>query len=181
VRRGEFDALDQAIVRLLQENGRRANSDIARELSVTEATIRARLAQLLDDGWIEIVAVPTAKTLTPKLSATLRISTRPADMEAVAETLATYPEIRYVAISDRFEILLEAYFRDRHHMYEFIVQHITPLPSVTRVATSVVLRILKYTHEWDLTAQSVENGEGAHVASSPATGGGSRSRRTTTS
>src|SRR3954453_21303379 len=48
----ELDVLDRQIIRILQKTGRKTNTDIARELSVTETTVRKRIAQLVDDDMI---------------------------------------------------------------------------------------------------------------------------------
>lgn len=153
MRRGELDALDDAIVRLLQQDGRASNSQMAKELSVSEATVRNRISRLLDEGWMQVMAVPSAKTLTPKLSAHLRVVAEPKAVAPVAERLAECREIRYVAISDRMEVLLEGYFRDQNQMYAFVTEQISPLPGVQRVSATVVIRLLKYTHDWELSAQ----------------------------
>src|SRR5215212_3641837 len=52
-----LDELDKRIIRLLQRNARVPNTEIGRELDVTETTIRNRVSRLLDEGLIEIVAV----------------------------------------------------------------------------------------------------------------------------
>jgi DNA-binding Lrp family transcriptional regulator len=59
----ELDVLDRQIIRILQKTGRKTNTDIARKLSVTETTVRKRIAQLMDDDMINIVAVPTPKAV----------------------------------------------------------------------------------------------------------------------
>jgi Lrp/AsnC family transcriptional regulator for asnA, asnC and gidA len=154
MRRGEFDELDDGIVRLLQQDGRASNSQMAKRLSVNEATVRNRIARLLAEGWIQVMAVPGAKTLTPKLSAHLRVVVDPQSVAPVAERLAQSREIRYVAISDRMEVLLEGYFKDQYQMYKFITEEINPLSGVQRVSATVVIRLLKYSHDWEFSGQS---------------------------
>jgi Lrp/AsnC family transcriptional regulator for asnA, asnC and gidA len=56
-----LDQLDRDIIRLLQQNGRRSNTEMARTLSVTETTIRNRVTRLVDEELINIVAVPTPR------------------------------------------------------------------------------------------------------------------------
>ena len=50
----QLDELDKDIIRILQENGRIPNVDIARRLGVAEGTIRKRLERLLNEGWIRL-------------------------------------------------------------------------------------------------------------------------------
>jgi Lrp/AsnC family transcriptional regulator for asnA, asnC and gidA len=52
---------------LLQMDGRASNAKIAREVGVTEGTVRRRLGKLLEDDFIEIMAVPTWRSwVTPQ-------------------------------------------------------------------------------------------------------------------
>jgi Lrp/AsnC family transcriptional regulator, regulator for asnA, asnC and gidA len=51
-----MDALDFGIVRELQDDGRRAFREIARNLSVPEATVRTRVKRLQDQGVLQILA-----------------------------------------------------------------------------------------------------------------------------
>ncbi len=67
-----LDDLDRGIIRILQRDGRTPNTDVARALDVTETTIRNRVTRLLDDGLIEIVAVPTPKAVGLTMSAIIR-------------------------------------------------------------------------------------------------------------
>src|SRR5579885_2255980 len=53
----DLDEIDLRIVQLLQENGRRSNSDIARQIGVSEPTVRKRIERLVQDRIIKVVAV----------------------------------------------------------------------------------------------------------------------------
>ncbi len=56
-RKKKLDSIDTGMISLLQKNGRLTNTEIARELNVSEATVRIRLKRLLDEEYIQIVAV----------------------------------------------------------------------------------------------------------------------------
>lgn len=47
-----MDAKDWAIIEILRQNARTTNSDIGRELNVSEGTIRKRIQKMLDEGVI---------------------------------------------------------------------------------------------------------------------------------
>ena len=53
----ELDAVDTGIVEILRENGRATNQEIAERLSVTPATISARLKRLEESKALRVVAV----------------------------------------------------------------------------------------------------------------------------
>ena len=53
-----MDQLDRRIINLLQMDGRASNAALARELEVSEGTIRRRVRRLIQEGLIRITAVP---------------------------------------------------------------------------------------------------------------------------
>lgn len=48
-----MDEKDWAIIEILRKNARTSNSDIGRELNVSEGTVRKRIQKLMDDGTIK--------------------------------------------------------------------------------------------------------------------------------
>ncbi len=88
------DALDRSIIKMLQGNGRLGNSEIARALDTTETTVRKRIARLIDERLMSIVAVPTPEAAGAQLSAIIGISVALPALHEVAEALRTYPEVR---------------------------------------------------------------------------------------
>src|SRR5690554_6000402 len=91
-----LDDIDRQIVRMLQTDGRMPNTEIGRALGLTETTIRKRIARLLEEGLIEIVAVPMGGIFGMTTSAIFGVSVELDRLQALAEQLAGYPEVRYV-------------------------------------------------------------------------------------
>ncbi len=82
-----LDEMDKRIVRVLQKNARTPNTEIARALGVTETTIRNRVARLLDEKQIGVVAVVNPEATEATISAFLEISLHPKNLDAVVEKL----------------------------------------------------------------------------------------------
>src|SRR5690349_16782757 len=113
-RRGDspYDELDRRIVCLLEEDGRRPNIEIAEALGVTEATVRKRVARMIEEDLIKIVAVPDPEALGMKTSAIIGISVTLDSLKSVAEALIALPETRYVGYSTgQYDLITEAFFR----------------------------------------------------------------------
>ena len=147
----ELDTLDKQIIRILQKTGRKTNTDIARELSVTETTVRKRIAQLLDDGMINIVAVPTPKAVGGNVSAIIGLSVDLRTIRSVSEQVRNFPEVRYVGMSaGRYDIMLEAFFRDQEHVLEFVTEKLGAMQGITNIETSLILKIAKFSYEWEM-------------------------------
>ena len=58
-----MDELDRKIIIILEKDGRAANATIAREVGVSEGTVRRRLKRLIGDEIIKVVAFPDPKAL----------------------------------------------------------------------------------------------------------------------
>ena len=53
-----MDELDRQIITILEKDGRAANATIAREVGVSEGTVRRRLKRLIGDEIIKVMAFP---------------------------------------------------------------------------------------------------------------------------
>jgi Lrp/AsnC family transcriptional regulator for asnA, asnC and gidA len=148
---GPLDATDREILRVLQRNGRKSNTEIGRALGLTETTIRKRIARLVDEDLVNIVAVPTPRAVGSTLSAISGVSVELTELDRVSQTLAKAPEVRYLGLSTgRYDIILEAFFSDSEHLLAFVSQRLGALPGVSGVETSIVLRVDKFSYEWEL-------------------------------
>jgi Lrp/AsnC family transcriptional regulator for asnA, asnC and gidA len=52
-----MDRIDKKIIDILQYDGRASNAAIARDVGVSEGTVRRRLKKLIDDDYIKVVAI----------------------------------------------------------------------------------------------------------------------------
>ena len=149
--RGPVDEVDREIIRLLQRDGRTSNTDIARALEVTETTIRKRIARLIDEDLVNVVAVPTPRAVGMTLSAIIGISVQLPGLQAVSERLVAYPEVRYVGIATgRYDFIVESFFNDHEHLLEFVSRKLGALKGVTGAETSLILKVAKFSYEWEI-------------------------------
>ena len=94
-----MDELDRKIIALLQLDGRASNAKIAREVGVSEGTVRRRLRRLVKDDMVKVVAVPNLEKLGYATTALIGISTGPGKSDTVADAIAAMEEAHYVAIT----------------------------------------------------------------------------------
>jgi len=94
-----MDKLDRRIIELLQLDGRAPNAKVARELGVSEATVRRRLSRLIQQDVLRITAVPNLEKLGYGTTALIRVQTSPGKSDAVAEALATLEEVEYSVVT----------------------------------------------------------------------------------
>lgn len=152
--RAGLDDLDLGIVSILQADGRTSNREVGRKLGVSEATVRNRISRLLSEDLIEIVAVPTPRAVGMTLSAIIGVSVSLRSLEDVLAQLVTKSEVRYVGIATgRYEIIIEAFFRDQEHLLEFLTKEVGHMEGVTRVESSLILRVAKFSYEWEIPVE----------------------------
>jgi len=84
----DLDAIDLAIVRLLQDQGRTTNAHIARTLGVSEPTVRKRIDRLMADEIIKVVAVLNPRKTGYATDVLVGISVEPGSLLTVGEALS---------------------------------------------------------------------------------------------
>jgi Lrp/AsnC family transcriptional regulator, regulator for asnA, asnC and gidA len=146
-----LDELDKRVIRLLQDDGRMPNTEIARELRVSETTVRKRITQLVSRGLINIVAVPTPRAVGMNLSAIIGISILLPYMREISDQLKRQREVRYCGVSTgRYDIIVEAFFFDQQHFLDFISNRLGRMKGITGLETSIILDVVKFSYEWEI-------------------------------
>jgi Lrp/AsnC family transcriptional regulator for asnA, asnC and gidA len=151
----EIDNLDRQIIDRLAQDARISNRAIARELAVTEGTIRTRIKRLLDEKIIRITAIANVDRLTKPLVALLWIDVEhSADVPHVGATLATQPQISYVAtMLGRCDVLAVALVEDGDQLIAYIHQTIDRIRGVHQVRYTLVHQFIKHDYRWTMIMQ----------------------------
>lgn len=142
------DDSDKKIITELQADGRRSYTAIAAAVGLSEAAVRQRVKNLIDEGVIQIVAVTDPLRLGFGLVAflALRVS---GDIRQVADTLAEIEEIDYVVLAaGRFDIICEVVCEDNSHLVRLLNEQIRTIPGVSETETFISLGLHKQTYTW---------------------------------
>ncbi len=147
----DLDAIDIAIVRLLQEQGRTTNAHIARQLGVSEPTIRKRIDRLVQDEIIKVVAVLNPRKTGYQTDVLVGIRVQPGSLLVVGEALSRVEEVVYLGYTTgRHDILVEMLFRDDDALFEFLNGRLPSLGPIVSTETYHVLRTGKINYDWKL-------------------------------
>jgi Lrp/AsnC family transcriptional regulator, regulator for asnA, asnC and gidA len=145
----ELDSVDEQILGLLGEEGRRSNRELARIIGVTEGTIRARIRRLLADNVMQIVAGVNPEWKGYKIDASFSLRVEFQRAREIAERLVTYPEIRFVALTTGADdIRFTVMFKSHEHFSEFLTVELAAIPGILQVRTSMAMTVLKHTYDW---------------------------------
>ena len=144
-----LDPMDLKIIRILQKDGRTANTDIARQLGVSESTIRNRITRLIDHEVIQIVAVADPFKLGLDVSAMIKIHADVKRVDAVAEALSKIDEVWYVTLATGRGIFdIEVYVKNIQELHVLLEKKIWPIEGVYNTETSVVMSYIKRDYSW---------------------------------
>ncbi|GAB4543445.1 MAG: Lrp/AsnC family transcriptional regulator [Anaerolineae bacterium] len=144
-----LDALDQALIRYLNQNARMSSARIARELNVAERTIRHRIARLIERDIIRPVAVVNPSAFGYDLAVDIFCDLDGVEHTQVIEAIATMPEVAYVAYSTGDQdISIQALFKNTDDLHHFLTQKLHHIPGIRRTRTVLVPRVVKDTYQW---------------------------------
>ena len=151
MRRHAIDKIDTGIISHLQQDGRRAFTSIAKDLGISEASVRQRVARLLRSGVIQIVAVSNPLDLG-LIWAQVNLRVAGNRIEAVAEEMAKLRQVDYVGIcAGNFDIVAGVVAHDREELMDLLVNQIRTIPGVNQAEFLLTLKVLKDNYDWPAT------------------------------
>lgn len=145
-----LDELDRAILRLLREDGRRSNADIAREVGVSQPTVRQRLDRIIDSGAAYVTVRVNPAAIGFPVDAVLCIKVSGRNVREVGEQLAAMENVAYVGyLIGSHDIQVEAFLRDNDHLFHFATEEVSAIEGVVSVETWMVMRTEKFNYKWE--------------------------------
>jgi DNA-binding Lrp family transcriptional regulator len=138
-----MDELDSALVRLLQEDGRRTNRDLARELGIAPSTCLERVRQLRESGTLtgfraEVDLPSVGRGLQAMIAVRIRPPTR-ASIDQFKSFVLRMPEVIAVfVLTGPEDFLLHVAVRDIEHLNAVVLDKLTERPELADVRTSVI-------------------------------------------
>ncbi len=139
-----MDELDRKIIGILQLDGRASNAKIARQLGVSEGTIRRRLKRLIEDEAIQVVALPEPSKLGYNTEAIVGIQVDPGKLESVADELGRVPETLNVSVTTgAFDIFAWVALPSPEQLHSFLLSTVGKIDGVKRSETFVTLSVKK--------------------------------------
>jgi len=144
-----IDGIDCEIIRLLQKDGRIANTEIAKKTGISEATVRSRLDRLVKEHYIQIVAVSNPMKLGFKIVGNIRIYVEIKKMDQIIKKLQKLKPLWFIVQSTGGTgIETEFVVRDMDELNELIFENINRIDGVIRTETSLFLKYIKRQYDW---------------------------------
>ena len=145
----EVSALDKRIIEHLQQDGRRPFTQIAADLGVSEAAVRARTNRLVERGILQVVGVTDPLKLGFQQQAMIGVRCESNRLLEVADAVSAFPEVDYVVITaGPFDLLIEVVCEDNEALLQFLTERLRAVQGVRETETFVYLRMVKQTYQW---------------------------------
>jgi Lrp/AsnC family transcriptional regulator for asnA, asnC and gidA len=144
----ELDEIDTRIIDLLRLDGRLAYRAIARELDLTEATVRARIRRLEDSDTMRVVAVTDIRAAGYDMLLAIGVQVENRAPREVATDLAAFPEVFSVnAVVGTYDVEILVVAENPDSLAQ-LLERLAALPGVRRLTPALAVDVLKNQPDW---------------------------------
>lgn len=139
-----FDQADRAILEVLKDDGRESFQRIADRLGLNESSVRRRFERLRASRCVDIVTLVQSAALGMGAETFLTVKVSPDRLDAVAQQLARYPFVRYLAaLLDDNALLCEVITTSVDDLFSFVTDSLAHLDGVEGWSANMELLFLK--------------------------------------
>ena len=135
------DAMDWDIIKTLSA-GNLANTELAKQLKVSESTIRQRVKRLQDSDILKICALRDPNRLENQQLAMVAVSVAEASLlDAKAREIGALEHVLSTAIvSGQYDIMIEVLVDSNNGLISFLTEELSTIDGLTRTETFLLLR-----------------------------------------
>ena len=140
-----LDDIDEKIISMLQDDGRRSYSEIADAAERTEVTIRRRVKRLIDEGYIKkFTVILDPMKMGRKIRAIIRVKTVMKEATVISKKVQHFSEVDEAYFLDgACGIMLKVTVDDLANLREFLELKLGKVPGVGEIETCIVLEDIK--------------------------------------
>lgn len=154
-RRNRIDSTDSKIISILQKDGRASNTDIARELNISEATARGRIKRLIDEEYIQIVAVANPFRTGFEIAGDLYINVDMKRIDSVIGELQKIRELWYIVMTTgETNINAEFIVKSLDELHDLVYNRLSRIDGILKVETAIIMKYIKRNYEFGTAAGS---------------------------
>lgn len=157
----ELDDTDKAILTELQADSSISNVELARRISLSPPAVHARIKSLEERGYVrQYAAILDREKVGYDMLCLVNVTLQMHNMENInlfRDAINQMPEVlECYFITGEFDYLLKVAVRSRKELERFLMEKLTPIPGIARIATSIVLTEIKFTTSLDLSSEDDE-------------------------
>ncbi|MDF1691469.1 MAG: Lrp/AsnC family transcriptional regulator [Zhongshania sp.] len=145
----KLDNIDRKILRELQNNGKLANTELAKKVNLSPSPCLTRVKRLEAEGTIrQYVALLDPQQLDLRLNVFVFISLKAQSRQALKDfeaRVCAYDEVMecYLMTGDA-DYLIRLAMTDMESLERFIVENLSPMPEIEKIRSSFALKQVRY-------------------------------------
>jgi len=137
-----MDKLDARLMSELAKDPRQSNIELARELGVSEKTVRRRITNLVEQRIISWAVVPDFKKLGYGVRVFIGLEVDIPHIDKITLSLANHPNVDFIALcTGSFDILFGAWFTSSDSMADFVKSYLSQITGIRKSQTHVALEV----------------------------------------
>jgi Lrp/AsnC family transcriptional regulator for asnA, asnC and gidA len=157
----QLDATDKEIIRLLREDGRISNAEVARQVGTSQPTVRNRILRMTAGGLMKVAAILNPSAHGYACDVVLGIVCRPGSAESIADHVATHQYTLYVGYtSGTYDLLVDLLFQSDRELYSFLQGELYALSGVISVDVMHVIKAGRVDFDWTVPMGPAQSSRG---------------------
>jgi len=141
---GEIDEVDQRIIELLTEDGRRSGLSIANKLNISASAVSKRLNRLLKEGIIHVRAQINPTKFGYHSNAIVFLRVTPGRADEICANLHHHIELNTIlSLINGYDIYINMIAQDSASLFEFIKKQMTIASGILSIETLVCGEVIK--------------------------------------
>ena len=151
--KARLDDIDKQILEQLHQDVRMSNRKIAAAVGVTEGTVRSRIKRMQDNRQVRFTAALDSAIYEQPVNGFIGISVDIAHVRNVAQRLAEFSELNFVAIVlGRYDIICTYLVANSEQLQSLLQQKIPSIEGVRSAESVQDLARFKFDRRWSVLA-----------------------------
>lgn len=145
----KMDENDLKIIRLLKKNGRMRNTEIAKKVNLSEATVRNRLKRLFEEEFIQVVAILNHAKMGYGISGNIRFKVDLKKADQVIEELKNIDCLEYIARTvGAWDIEADYFVKNTYDLNRLISNQLSKIDGITSMESAVIIQYVRDNYNW---------------------------------
>lgn len=139
----QTDHIDRAIIKALQKNGRESYKNIAKELDVSDGTVRLRVEKMIKNDYLKISASVDPLYFENCIMAQIGINLEAPANKEVMEQISRFKGVQSVNnVTGRYDLVIEVFVDSRKELRQFLVEDLGTISGVSGTESFVFLETI---------------------------------------
>jgi Lrp/AsnC family transcriptional regulator for asnA, asnC and gidA len=141
----DLDEVDLKILALLKEDSRRSFQDIAKDIEMTDVTVRRRVKDLMQKGIIKKFTIETdSQKLGRGLQGLIRIEMKVSEQKKIMTDIVKFEEVdEAYYLAGKCGLWVKVDLEGMEKLEDFIKDKLSMIDGITNIDTCIVLKTLK--------------------------------------